>query len=101
MSSDFLNEIKGLERTITADIKSYKSNMTGNTSKIEQSIRKNLESYHNSITQLGNEYKTNKSGLPEKEYLRRVNEIQTYKQLYQTLFSDYDNNLRDKYGYVI
>ncbi len=98
---DYIDEIKNLQRTIKTDTKNYKENLNGNTTKVESTIRKNLEEYRVKITKLLDDYKKNKLNLPDKEYTRRVNEIQDYRQLYSDLFNDFDAILSSKYGFVI
>jgi hypothetical protein len=112
-SSDTYNasvqDIKAVEKSIQNDLKELKSQIdtTNNTYNVENSIRKALDRYLSMYTKLNEEY-TKKSGktsgylsmLPDKEYNRRVNEIQEIKITIDRLKTNYEGLLDSKYKFV-
>ena len=104
--NNFLQELKSIERSIQNDLKELKINAGNNvnTFNTENSIRKSLENYLNKLTKSQEEYTRNikdiKFSVPEKEYNRRVNEMQDLKSNYNSLKSNYDSVLDVKYKYV-
>jgi hypothetical protein len=97
-----ITEFKNLERNIIDDLKVFKDSMNVNTVKIETNLKKSLDNFNNIVDKTLEDYKNPKikNELPEKEYNRRVNEIQTFKQSYIKLNGDFDSLVSNKYGYV-
>ena len=101
-----LNELKSIERLIQADLKELKINSgnNANTFNTENSCSKNLNNYQLKISKLKEDYERNvkeiKFSIPEKEYNRRINEIQGLKSNYEELKSSYDSLIDLKYKYV-
>lgn len=97
-----LQEIKNVERSIQTGMKNLKDNVNGNTSLSEQQVKKSLDSFSSKINKVEEEYKGGKIkySLPEKEYNRRLNEIQELKQVYDKLNASYEGFVDNKYKYV-
>jgi hypothetical protein len=87
----FLEELKTIERSLQSDLKELKINAgtNVNTFNTENSIRKNLESYSSKINKTQEEYtkkaKDIKYTIPEREYNRRVNEINDLRINYERI----------------
>jgi hypothetical protein len=102
-----LSELKALERAIQADLKELKINSGNsvNTFNTENSCRKNLTNYLNKVNTLKEDYEKNvkeiKFSIPEKEYNRRINEIQKLKSNHDEMKSTYDSLIDMKYKFVL
>jgi len=102
----FLQELKTIERSLQSDLKELKINAgtNVNTFNTENSIRKNLESYSSKINKVQEEYtkkaKDIKYTIPEREYNRRMNEINDLRINYDRIKSEYDGLVDMKYKYV-
>ncbi len=103
-----LDELKSIERNIQNDLKELKSisqnNNTANTFPIENTLRKNIDSYSSKINRLEDDYMKNSKDIkyiiPEREYIRRLNEIQDLKANFGKIKEAYDSVLDNKYKFV-
>jgi hypothetical protein len=104
--ADYTNTIqnyKNIERQIITDLKTFKDTMNVSaTTKLEQNLQKAITDYSSKVDKTLEEYKSSKikDDLPEKEYNRRVNELQAFKQSYIKLHIEYESLINNKYGYV-
>ena len=104
--NNFLQELKGVEKMIQNDLKELRINVGNNvnTSNTENSIKKNLDNYVGKINQFHDDYARNvkdiKFSVPEREYNRRVNEVQELKNNYDRMKGQYEGLLDTKYKYV-
>jgi len=99
-------ELKSLEKSLQSELRDFKQAATTNvnTFNIENSLRKNFDSYTNKLTKLNEDYLKNskeiKYIIPEREYNRRLNEIEELKSNLAKLKESYDNLIDNKYRYV-
>lgn len=101
-----VEELKNFEKTIRGNLKELKNNIdtSQNTFSSENTIRRNLDSYHGKWTSFNSEYtksKIAKNALPEKEFNRRLNEIQQLKDNFDKVNREYEDALNSKYKFVI
>jgi hypothetical protein len=103
---DVCQELKSLEKTIQNELREFKklANSNTNTFGVENSLRKNLDAYSNKVNKLNEDYLKNskeiKYIIPEREYSRRLNEIQDLKNNFSKIKEGYDNLIDNKYSYV-
>jgi hypothetical protein len=103
---DIYQELKSLEKTIQNELREFKQLASSNTNtfSIENSLRKNLDAYSNKLNKLNEDYlkssKEIKYIIPEREYNRRLNEIQDLKTNFFKIKESYDNLIDNKYRYV-
>ena len=103
---DIYQELKSLEKTIQNELREFKQLATSNTNtfSIENSLRKNFDAYSNKLNKLNEDYLKNskeiKYIIPEREYNRRLNEIQDIKTNFSKIKESYDNLIDNKYRYV-
>jgi len=103
---DICQELKSLEKTIQNELREFKQLATSNTNtfSVENSLRKNLDAYSNKLNKLNEDYlkssKEIKYIIPEREYNRRLNEIQDLKTNFSKIKEGYDNLIDNKYRYV-
>lgn len=100
---DTIKTLKNLEKTIHDNLKELRGQIEKNvnTFNIENTTRKNIDKHLLTINKLSEEY-TKKStsvisSLPEKEFMRRLNEVQDLKTLNNQLKSTYEGFLDSKY----
>ncbi len=104
--SDILQELKSIEKSIQNELREFKQigNSNSNTFSLENTLRKNLDSYSNKITKLNDDYIKNSKDIkyiiPEREYNRRLNEIQDLKTNFSKYKESYDNLIDNKYKFV-
>jgi hypothetical protein len=98
-----VQDFKNIERNIINDLRILKDTMNiAPTIKVEQNLQKSLNTFSTKVDKILEDYKNPKikNELPEKEYNRRVNELQGHKQTYVKLNNEYDTLVNAKYGYV-
>jgi len=104
--NNFLQELKTIEKLLKSDLKELKINSGNNvnTVNIENSIRKNLDSYMNNLNKTRADYTGNaneiKKTIPEREYNRRINEIVDLNSNVLAMKSEYEGVISNKYKYV-
>jgi hypothetical protein len=99
-----INELNNSKASIEQLIKEFKDKISSgaNTFQTENKIKDQLQSYTNKISKLSDEYTksfTAKNNLPDTEFSRRMNEINTQKTIYQTLKANFDSEVNAKYSY--
>jgi hypothetical protein len=97
---DYIKEIKTFEKSIINEIKTFRSLNNSNSFKTEHNLRKIFEEYSSRLNKIADNLNSDKNSFPQKEYIRRYNEIQQYRQSYDKLYNEYENSLGEKYGYV-
>ena len=101
-----LSEVRMIEKNIQNNLKEFKNIINSNTNSftIENSIRKGLDRYLTNFNKLNDEYvknnKATKNALPDKEFNRRINEIQELRMVYDKLKNTFEEFCGQKYQYV-
>jgi hypothetical protein len=100
-----IQELGSVERNINDSLSEMQKSIDigASTFTTEEKARKGLDNMMTIITKLETEYlkyNTAKNALPEREYSRRINEIQSWKTSHGRLKGKYEGLISSKYGYV-
>jgi hypothetical protein len=100
---DIINELKASEKILVHMLKQLRNNKAANTVKLELDIRKGISEFGKKVDDIFEDYNSGskaKTTLPEKEFIRRINEINSYKVTCGNLNSEYNGLVNSKYEYV-